>query len=162
MTTPPSYATAVEQFRKFLLDHGLRTDFCWVWQDDICSLRQPGSIKSFSRPIYVHSTVLTTQDSLAEVRYQEGLKQGFGICLQVAFLLRNVPCCFIQLPVNSEDAAYQMVDGLKLSIPTNMPETRAVTNGITWNLLSWFFGPPRDFWLKEMPWRKDAARPLCQ
>ena len=158
MDTPPHYQIAIDQFRRFLSSQGLQTDFRWVWRDDIRSRRRPGSPKTASRPIYVRLDVIkrTDKDTFAEARYNAGLRRGFGIRIEVAFVAQGVPCCYIYLPADAEDASYRMTCGLCMSVPTPAPEAKVVKNKLIWNTLSLYVGQPEDGWLKYIPRREDA------
>ena len=52
--TYPPFGEVVESFRRFLRDQGFSDTIRWVWRENICSRRAPGSQRSCNRTVYVN------------------------------------------------------------------------------------------------------------
>lgn len=149
----PSYEVMLDRLRRFLAEQGLSQEFCWIWRD---SIRVPRR-QTATSAIYVHTSGLTHLDTLAEARYEQGLRRGLGISVEVPFVVGDTPCCYIWLPADSIDADYRMSNGLKISVAAPIRHARSVSSRIAWKLLSCVTRSPMDFWLAEIPWQKDAV-----
>ena len=124
----PVFGEAVRQFGGFLESQGLSSDLLWVFREDVCRRRQHLFVK-----------VPVPKENFGDVErlYNLGVSRGLGVRLDVLCLLDSRPCCYVWLPSDEEDAAYAMLSGLKLSVPTEPVIAQAVRNGLLWRAYKW-------------------------
>lgn len=153
----PPFGEAVESFRRFLRNQGCNDTIRWLWREDICTRRAPGSRRSWNRTVYVNLTG-PSQTSLVERYYDYGVRRNLGIALEVFCIAAGNPCCIVYVPEDETDASYRMLSGLKLSVPTQPVLARGVTHPWLWASLRLLIGTPNNAWIQDVPRRMDAER----
>lgn len=157
MSNCPPFAEAVQSFRRFLADQGCSDQIRWIWREDICSRRAPGSQRSWNRSVYVHLAG-TSETSLVERYYNSGLNRGPGLSLEVFCVAAGLSCCFVYVPEDEEDASYRMISGLKLSVPTSPILAVAVRHSLLWMSLRLIIGTSNSTWIQDLPRKGNAER----
>jgi len=125
----PPFDEAVEQFCSFIKGQGRNDRIVWIFRQDVIEI---------GRRIFVRLP-LSDDEQLVAVKYQEGVRRGLGVALQVYCWVDDRPLCYIWNPKDQMDAEYRMLSGLKLSVPSD-PDSRFVTgvkSGIYWRYLVW-------------------------
>jgi hypothetical protein len=146
----PPFNEAVESFRGFLKNQGLPDSIRWVWREDICTRRAPGSRRSWNRWVFVNLAG-DFEASLAEAYYNFGSRQNNGLALEVFCVAAGNPCCYIYMPDDETDASYRMLAGLHLKVPEKPIVAIAVTRPLLWKSLQLFIGTPNNAWINDVP-----------
>lgn len=80
-------------------------------------------------------------DSEAEANwlYDDALRRGLGVALEVFCFLRGRPLAYVWAPRDEEDASRRMLSGLKLNIPAGEERRTIVEVGsrLRWMWLRW-------------------------
>ena len=155
--TYPPFVEAVASFRRFLGDQGLSNAIRWLWREDICTRRAPGSRQTWNRSVYVNLS-RTSDASLVERYYHYGVGRDLGLALEVFCVAAGHSCCFVYVPEDETDASYRMLAGLKLTVPTSPTMGRGIRNPLVWAVLRFFIGRSDDYWIHDVPRRIDAVR----
>ncbi len=153
----PPFGEAIESFRRFLRDQGYSDRLRWLWREDICTRRAPGSQRSWNRRVYVN-LVGPSETSLVERYYNYGVGRNLGIALEVFCIAAGHSCCFVYVPEDETDATYRMLSGLKLTIPTQPAVARGVTNPLLWTALRLFISTRHNVRIRDAPSRIDVER----
>ena len=142
----PSFEEATANLRSFLTIQGFNSDIVWICREAVL-VQWP--------KLYVR-TPLQNESLLVERIYNEGVRRGLGVELQVFCFVGGCPCCHIWIPQDETDANYRMLVGLKLCIrEPNVRETLVpVKNGFVWYWLNYFrFENRSRSWADDIPSR---------
>lgn len=147
-TKLPEFGEAVLRLQEFLAREKLSEKLLWIFRKDVTSCK---------RRVVIKVPIPKENQRLAEARYEEGRNRDWGISLQVLCALGNSPCCYIWLPKNEMEAEYAlMIDhGLKMSVPVDLIQARAVKNGLLWRAYLWV--DKNSGWeglSEDLPWKK--------
>jgi len=151
----PPFGEAVESFRRFLRDQGCSDKIRWLWREDICTRRAPGSRRTWNRSVFINLAG-PSDKSLVERYYKYGVNHNLGIVLEVFCLAAGYSCCFVYVPEDETDAEHRMIGGLKLNVPTQPVIARGVSNSWSWAILRLLVGTPNNSWIQDLPRRSDA------
>jgi hypothetical protein len=135
-----SFETAMEVFRRFIVEQGLPERTAWVFREDVTSR---------GRRIAVRWPVPPLNESAVRDRYETGARRGLGLRLEVLCLLNDVSCCVIWVPEDDLAASYAMLSGLKFAVPTDPITARPVRNSLTWWWICWRDRRARSGWVAE-------------
>ncbi len=124
----PIFVDAVARFREFLISQQAPSELLWVFREDVSSRKRRVLIKEPLPPENVQ---------LAESLYERGCQRGLGVQLDAFCLLGSRVCCYICLPEDESEAQHLMIDGLKLSVPTDLLHARSVRSDVLWRVQVW-------------------------
>lgn len=146
----PDFDTAVERFKGFLVQQCLGTDILWIFREDAAAVK---------RGISVKVPLLAENESLARRYYSYGQERGLGLCIQMLCVLESRPCCFIWVPTDQTDAGCAMISGLKMSIPVERINARAVRSSCIWKIRRHLAKRSNMQWiLDQLPARADIPQ----
>jgi hypothetical protein len=132
-TNCPSFNDAEAQFRNFLRSSAWPEDVVWVCLDDVAVIEQYFIVHPIAKGrIY------------ASEKYEKGALQNLGVLLSAICRDNINSYCAVWIPSDSAEAEYALMpQGLKLSVPSEPRQGKAVTSEIRW------------WWLKRIsvPWQ---------
>lgn len=125
----PCFEDAAASFRQFIESQGHCPRLCWIFREDVVERR---------RRLFVR---MPGAESEAEAKrlYDEGVRRGLGVALEVFCFIGWRPLAYVWLPQDEEDASYRMLSGLKMSVPVG-EEYRTIVevrSSLRWMLLRW-------------------------
>ncbi len=121
------FSIAAEKFRQFLASQGYIDEPLWLFRGDLIE---------FAGRLWLRWPVPSSNVLDAEAEYERGCRQGLGVGLHIWCLAGTQPCCIVNVPADAMDASYQMMAGLKLSMPCKPPRAKRVRQRWLWRLLS--------------------------
>lgn len=141
----PPFEEATARLRAFLANQVLNSDVLWICREVF--------LEQWPR-LYV-KLPLHNESSLAERIYDEGVRRGIGVELQVFCFVEGRPCCYVWIPKDEIDATYRMLSGLKLCIrEPGRQIVVPVKSHFQWIWLNWFSLPHlRRSWVEDIPGR---------
>jgi hypothetical protein len=143
----PDFDSAVEQFRRFLSGEKIETSVVWIFRKD--------AIAS-GRSILLRIPLPAENERLARRCYFLGQERGLGLRIELLCILDGIPCCYIWVPEDQQAAEYAMLSGLKLCIPVEPINARAVQSSLRWNLNKYFSRRSNLQWvIDQLPARAD-------
>jgi hypothetical protein len=119
-------------------------------------LTPPRLAKDLEDTVLIRPFNAATNEDLAKERYNIGLRRNLGICLLAFALLDSRPCCYIELPVDQDEAESMMFSetSLKCSIRDPLRMADSVSNALVWRLLKMSYGN-----FKEVPSKPHSSPP---
>jgi hypothetical protein len=141
----PSFEEASARLRAFLDNQSLNSDLLWICREVF--------LEQWPK-LYV-KLPMHNECCLAERIYDEGLRRGIGVELQVFCFVEGRPCCYVWIPKDEIDASYRMLSGLKLCIrEPGRQIVVPVKSRFRWFWLNWFsFRHLRRSWAEDIPER---------
>ena len=124
----PPFADAVVQFRQFLVSQRVPSELLWVFREDVTSRE---------RRILVKEPLPLENERLVASLYERGCQHGLGVQIDAFCLLSSRVCCYIWMPEDESEAEYQMISGLKLSVPTELLQAYSVKSNLMWSVQTW-------------------------
>lgn len=126
----PPFEQASSRFERFLTENECPAYIVWVGSEDVVRMAER---------VYMHSKV--NEMELAErarTEYALACERRRGVLLQLIAISQSVSYCGIWSPQSDIDAEYALMpDGLKLQIPTSIPQACLVNSNLMWTFLSW-------------------------
>jgi hypothetical protein len=131
MEETPPFDSAVQRLQRFLAEQGWPTRLVWRTDGDIVHVP--------SGDVVVRRRVEGEAASAARKHYDEGLRQGGGIALEVPCEVDGAACTTVYWTTDVVEAGYRMLPdhGLKLSVATQHPTGSGV------GILGWWLASQR-------------------
>jgi len=123
MTKTPPFDESLASFLRFVGGEGFSTELVWVFREDVTNC---------IRDHWVRVPVPAGNASLARDYFEYGRGEGRGVTLEVLCRLGGRSACFVWVPEDEEAASYAMQGPLKLKVPMQPVEARAVRSALRW------------------------------
>lgn len=141
MADYPDFDEALRQFQKFVAAHGAPEDIVFV---------TPEEVILNGRRMIVRLPYIATSLRQAREAYHQAVTQRHGVLLGGLCRVENQLCAYVYGPNCEAEAMVLMYpDGLKLKLPTPLPEGDVVKKSWKWRLLQALEGRRSDILMNK-------------